>query len=139
MVAFPVEDERRYDIPEAEAFTPGEGRNVSVTVKVRTGVDSNGNGIYANETDFAPYSEWEFYLFNDRRDGGATQTARRNGAVAYRSEGSGITEGTPPAVAITLRSQDTQDMRTGDRWYELWVKISGEWSRVRYGIIPFKD
>ena len=133
-------DARRHDFSLVEASTPGESRSINWIVQERTGTDANGDPIFEDVTSFAPYSDWTFYAFKDLKLAGSSAEERAAAAVFTLTVGSGIAVGAVPTIVTTWADEQSANMPPGEkRGYEFWVKVNGEWSRIRYGYLPFVD
>lgn len=129
----PNVDERRSDIRQREALTPGEGKLIRYTVR-----EKQADGTFVNAPNFTAYTEWEFYCFERLGDGGVSQATRQAAAIFYVVAAS-IAVGVVPYATVTVSEANTALIadKVGLRAHELWAKVSGVWSRLSYGDLPF--
>lgn len=128
-------DERRYDVPMREALTPGEARLIRYSVR-----EKQTDGSFLPAANFGAYTEWEFYCLEKLGSAGIDQASRRSGSLFYLT-GASINVGTPPYAVVSLDTPDTVliGAKVGMRAHELWAKVSGSWTRLSYGDLPFVD
>lgn len=129
-------DDRRFDFPDTDYFVPGEVWTIVETIRER-----QSDGTFDPAASFTTYSGWEFYVFlSEKHSVGPTAALLTRDALLSLTEGSGITEGTPPEVTIQATATQTAAVPGGGRrWYELWAVVNSERKRLANGTLMVAD